>query len=183
MFSESKLIHNCIASHRVVRKVVSKPMMIRRIVSIVALMFTLGVPTPAGQQQAVPSPEFEFFKSRVEPIFLKKRPGHARCYFCHVVGSGANAAGTAFHLEKLSPGSTFWSEEQSRRNFEVVSRLVTPGDPLKSRLLMHPLPPAAGGDIWVFHRGNWQFASQNDPDWLILAEWVRGQKASGPPDR
>jgi|HubBroStandDraft_6_1064221.scaffolds.fasta_scaffold401206_2 hypothetical protein len=181
MFSESKLIHNCIVSHRVVRKVVSKPMMIRRIVSIVALMFTLGVPTPAGQQQAVPSPEFEFFKSRVEPIFLKKRPGHARCYFCHVVGSGANAAGTAFHLEKLSPGSTFWSEEQSRRNFEVVSRLVTPGEPLSSYLLKHPLARDAGGDI--SHGGGRQFASQNDPDWLTLAEWVRGRKADGASDK
>jgi len=59
-------------------------MMIRRIVSIVALALTLGVPTLAGQQQAAPSPDFEFFKTRVEPIFLKKRPGHARCYFCHV---------------------------------------------------------------------------------------------------
>jgi hypothetical protein len=156
-------------------------MMIRRIVSIVALMFTLGVPTPAGQQQAAPSPDFEFFKSRVEPIFLKKRPGHARCYFCHVVGSGANAAGTAFHLEKLSPGSTFWSEEQSRRNFEVVSRLVTPGEPLSSYLLKHPLARDAGGDI--SHGGGRQFASQNDADWLTLAEWVRGLKADGASDK
>ena len=158
-------------------------MTIKRIVSIVAVTLVLGVPTAAGQQQAAPSPDFEFFKSRVEPIFLKKRPGHARCYVCHEVESGGNGGGTAFHLEKLSPGSTFWSEEQSRRNFEVVSRLVTPGDPLKSRLLMHPLPPAAGGDIWVFHRGNWQFASQNDPDWLTLAEWVRVRKADGASDK
>ncbi len=153
-------------------------MMIRRIVSIVALTLTLGVPTPAGQQQPAPSPDFEFFKSRVEPIFLKKRPSHARCYICHVVDSGGNAADTSFHLEKLSPGSTFWSEEQSRRNFEVVSRLVTPGEPMSSLLLRHPLARDAGGDI--SHGGGRQFASQNDPDWLTLAEWVRGRKADGP---
>jgi hypothetical protein len=150
-------------------------MMIRHIVSIVALTLTLGVPTLAGQQQAAPSPDFEFFKSRVEPIFLKKRPSHARCYICHVVDSGANAAETAFHLEKLSPGSTFWSEEQSRRNFEVVSRLINPDEPLSSLLLKHPLARDAGGDI--SHGGGRQFASQNDPDWLTLAEWVRGRKA------
>src|SRR5579864_7871425 len=152
-------------------------MTIKRIVSIVAVTLTLGVPTLAGQQQAAPSPDFEFFKSRVEPIFLKKRPGHARCYFCHVVDSGANAAETAFHLEKLSPGSTFWSEEQSRRNFEVVSRLVNPDEPLSSLLLKHPLARDAGGDI--SHGGGRQFASQNDPDWLTLAEWVRGRKTEG----
>ena len=68
-------------------------MTIRRIVSIVALTLALGVPTAAGQQQAAPSPDFEFFKSRVEPIFLKKRPSHARCYICHEVESGGNGGG------------------------------------------------------------------------------------------
>ena len=98
---------------------------------------------PAAQQAsastAVPSLDFEFFKTRVEPVFLKRRPGHARCYVCHApAGEGYRSA---FQLEKLSPGSTSWTEEQSRRNFEVVSRLVTPGEPLSSRLLMHPLWP------------------------------------------
>ena len=37
--------------------------------------------------------DFGFFKSKVEPIFLKERPGHARCYACH---SDANRL---FHLE------------------------------------------------------------------------------------
>src|ERR1700737_2267917 len=135
-------------------------MKIRRIVSIVALTLAIGVPSAAGQQQAVPSPDFEFFKSRVEPIFLKKRPGHGRCYVCHEVDSGGYGGGTAFHLEKLSPGNTFWSEEQSRRNFEVVSQLVTPGEPMSSLLLKHPLSRDAGGDIYPGGCG--QFASTND---------------------
>jgi hypothetical protein len=84
-------------------------------------------------------------------------------------------------LEKLSPGNTFWTEEQSRRNFEVVSLLVTPGEPLSSRLLMHPLSPDAGGDF--YHGGSKQFASQDDPDWVTLAEWVRGQKAGSSSDK
>ena len=119
----------------------------------------------------MPGVDFEFFKTRVEPIFLKKRPGHARCYVCHAESR------TPFLLEKLSPGSTFWTEEQSRRNFQNVSQLVAPGDPTLSVLLMHPLAPEAGGD--PVHNGGRQFTSQNDPDWLTLAEWVRGQKAGG----
>ena len=116
--------------------------------------------------------DFEFFKTHVEPIFLKKRPGHTRCYACHEMG--AVLYGRMFRLEKLSPGNTFWTEEQSRRNFELAARLVVPGGPTRSMLLMHPLAPEAGGEI---HSGGRQFRSQNDPDWMTLAEWVRGQQA------
>jgi YVTN family beta-propeller protein len=109
---------------------------------------------------------FEFFKTKVEPIFLKNRPEHARCYGCH------NLSNRIFHLETLSPGSTDWTDEQSKRNFQSALELVVPGDPASSRLLIHPLAPEAGGD--PFHSGGRQFASQNDPDWLVMAEWVRG---------
>jgi YVTN family beta-propeller protein len=114
--------------------------------------------------------DFEFFKSKVEPIFLKERPGHARCYSCH---SDPNRV---FHLERLSEGATEWTEEQSRRNFQRVTRLVTPGDPRSGLLLLHPLAPEAGGD--TFHSGGRQFETQNDPDWLTLAEWVRGARTA-----
>jgi hypothetical protein len=77
-------------------------------------------------------------------------------------------------LQPLTPGTTTWTEEQSQRNFEIVSRLVTPGDPTSSRLLLHPLSPKGGGD--AFHSGGRQFASQNDPDWRVLADWVRSAK-------
>ncbi len=128
-----------------------------------AVLTMMSTSQPAAQKPsastAAPSLDFEFFKTRVEPIFLKRRPGHARCYVCH----SPSGEGT---------------EEQSRRNFELVSRLVTPGQPLSSRLLMHPLwHLEAGGD--PYHEGGRQFASQNDPDWVTLAEWVRGQKAGG----
>ncbi len=112
--------------------------------------------------------DYEFFKTRVEPIFLKKRPTHARCYVCH------EEANHALKLAKLSPGNTSWTEEESKRNFDTVSQLVNPGDPIGSTLLRHPLAPEAGGD--AFHSGGRQFESQNDPDWKTFAEWVRGQK-------
>jgi len=64
--------------------------------------------------------------------------------------------------------------EQSRRNFENVSRLVIPGNPTGSTLLLHPLAHDAGGD--QFHSGGRQFRSQDDPEWKTIAEWVRQAK-------
>jgi hypothetical protein len=115
-----------------------------------------------------PALDYDVFKNRIEPIFLAKRPHHARCYACHA------AANNAFRLEKLAPGAASWSEEQSRRNFATVSALVVPGDPEASRLLLHPLAPEAGGDL--FHSGGRQFESTDDPAWQAMARWVRGEK-------
>src|SRR5213076_1720183 len=95
----------------------------------------------AAALQAAPacaqSLDYEFFKARVEPIFLKKKPGHTRCYVCHAESINA------FRLEKLAPGAKFWTEEQSRRNFATVSKLVVPGNFSASRLLFMPLAPEA----------------------------------------
>jgi hypothetical protein len=78
-------------------------------------------------------------------------------------------------LQPLSPGSTTWNEEESRKNFEAVSRAVVPGN-LKSPLLIHPLAEEAGGDF--FHSGGKHFNSQSDSEWLTLKAWVLGQTAS-----
>jgi YVTN family beta-propeller protein len=111
-----------------------------------------------------PSLDFETYRVRIEPIFLKQRQGGVRCYDCHSV------LATRLRLEPMSPGSSSWSEEQSRQNFKVISRLVTPSDPLKSRLLLHPLAKEAGGD--PAHTGGKFWASQNDPEWKMLADWI-----------
>lgn len=122
----------------------------------------------AASFAAAQSLDFATFQSRIEPIFLKKRPGHARCVACHV------DAATAFKLQPLPEGAKMWTEEESRKNFAVVSKLVVPGDPNSSRLLIHPLAHDAGGD--VFHGGGRQFASKNDPEWKTIAAWVNGSK-------
>jgi YVTN family beta-propeller protein len=76
----------------------------------------------------------------------------------------------------LSSGKTEWTDDQSQRNFQNVMQLVQAGDPASSRLLMHPLSPEAGGE--AFHSGGRQFASQNDPDFLKIAEWITNLKTS-----
>lgn len=124
---------------------------------------------PKPQPMAHDSLDFQFFKTKVEPVFLKDRPGHARCYGCHSLSS------RIFRLQTLSVGQTTWTEEQSRSNFENALNQVVPGDPYSSALLFHPLAPEAGGDI--FHSGGRQFATQNDPDWLAMADWVRGARS------
>ena len=108
---------------------------------------------PVAQQAAAasnPTLDYEYFKTQVQPVFLTKRAGYTRCVVCHV------GEGEAGFLQPLSAGATAWDEEQSRKNFASVSRLVVPGQPMKSRLLTHPLEPAAGGD--EFHNGGRQFS-------------------------
>lgn len=125
---------------------------------------------PASPSGGTPSLNYEFFKTKVEPIFLAKRAGRARCVACHS-RAGNN---TAFRLQPLSPGSTTWSEEESRKNFESTKVLVVPGNVEKSRLLIHPLAEDAGGDF--FHTGGKHFDSQNSPEWQVLKAWVFGRE-------
>ncbi|HEX5107095.1 MAG TPA: hypothetical protein VFV95_01550 [Vicinamibacterales bacterium] len=120
---------------------------------------------PASAPAASSSLDFEFFKTRVQPIFLAKRAGHARCIACH-------GSGTPLRLQPLPAGSATWNDEDSRKNFEAVQRVVSPGN-LKSRLLIHPLDEKAGGDF--YHSGGKHWSSQDEAEWQTLKAWVLGQ--------
>ena len=121
----------------------------------------------AGMSEAAPL-DYEYFKARVQPIFLERRPGHAPCVMCH-----AEATNNMLRLQKLPHGQATWSEEDTRRNFDTVSKIVEAADdPLQSKLLLHPLAPEAGGD--AFHNGGRQFTDRNDPDWKTIAAWATG---------
>ncbi len=67
-----------------------------------------------------------------------------------------------------------WTEDESRERFELAMRLIEPGQPTQSRLLMHPLHPDGGGDY--AHNGVRRWMSQDDAEWQMLAAWVRGER-------
>lgn len=121
---------------------------------------------------AAPEPDFEFFRTEVQPIFLAKRGSNVRCIQCHTRSSG-------FRLQPLDEGAHFWTEEQSRMNFASARAFVVPGaDPLQSRFLTHPLDASAGGD--PFHGGGKHFANRSDPEWRIMAAWAAGAVSRAP---
>jgi YVTN family beta-propeller protein len=129
------------------------------------LVLVLASPA-AAQTPAASALDYEFFKARVQPILLAERPGHARCIACH-------GSGTPLRLQPLAAGRTAWTDEESHKNFDAVRRMVVPGS-VKSRLLMHPLAEAAGGDF--YHNGGKHWSSQNDAEWQTLKAWVMGEK-------
>ena len=121
----------------------------------------------AGQGAAAPALDYQFFKDKVQPVFLRKREGHTRCVVCHTVNNAP------LHLVPLSAGATSWNEAQSRQNFQLVQKVVVAGYE-DSPLVKHPLAEEAGGD--PHHGGGQQFANKNDPDWQTIKAWVMGAK-------
>jgi hypothetical protein len=137
-----------------------------------SLLAAAGVFAPA---QSAPAPngaaagalDYNFFKTRVQPVFLTKRPGHTRCVVCHTQNNAP------FHLVQLTAGATAWTEEQSRQNFTLIQKVAIPGS-MDSPIVHHPLAQEAGGD--PHHGGGQQFESQNDPAWQTLKAFVMGAK-------
>jgi len=140
------------------------------IVASWALLVGLLGQQPVSSSTGSVSLNYEFFKTKVQPVFLAKRTARARCITCHA-RAGNNSA---FRLQPLSAGNTTWNEEESRKNFEASKILVMPGNVERSRLLTHPLAEDAGGDF--FHTGGKQFDSQNNAEWQVLKAWVLGRE-------
>jgi hypothetical protein len=117
--------------------------------------------------EAAPTVDFEFFQSCVQRVFVTTTPGALPCTECH-------GGGTAGFARPVGDGRDFWDEEESRLNFRVAMRLIEPGEPTRSRLLMHPLAYEGGGDYT--HNGPRRWRSMDDPEWQMLAAWVRGER-------
>jgi hypothetical protein len=124
---------------------------------------------PADRYVPAPAPQvdFEFFRSCVQKVFTAPRDGHIKCSNCH----GTGLAGFA-----LVPGGGrgAWSEGEARAAFHVIARLIVAGNPEKSRFLLKPLHPDGGGSY--AHNGPRRWQSRDDPEWQMLAAWVRGER-------
>lgn len=131
------------------------------------VLLLLATSSPSAQQAGTGKPplDFEFYRARIEPMFLVKRPNNIRCVECHERGAGA------LRFQPLQDGAA-WTEDASRKNFTAVSAFVAPGNPKASRLLQHPLERESGGD--PFHGGGKHW-SASDPEYQTLAAWVRGE--------
>jgi YVTN family beta-propeller protein len=129
---------------------------------------------PAAAPPPAPGPalDYDFFKARVLPILITKRPGHARCIECH-------DDVPRFTLPPVPKGAAIWGDADARTIFDIVKTKVIPGQPDRSRLLRHPLAEAAGGD--PSHDGGKHWTSKSDPEWQTLAAWVNGATLANPP--
>ena len=84
-------------------------------VVVAATMFALA---STSLVPAAGTLDYDFYKAKVQPIFLAKRPGHAPCVMCHA------EANNMLRLEKLPDGQSTWTEEQTRKNFDTVAKIV-----------------------------------------------------------
>ena len=123
---------------------------------------------PEAQFTPPPTPEldFEFYSTCVQRVFANPRPGQLPCTECHGGGQAGFAPEPA--------NGTSWTEAEARRGFRAISRLIVPGNPEQSRWLLKPLHPDGGGSYT--HNGVRRWQSRSDPEWQMLAAWVRGER-------
>ncbi len=73
-------------------------MSLMRSALLIGLLFATASPSVGVSRQTPTAPaaaslDYEYFKTRVQPIFLKKRAGHARCISCHGGGDFYHSGG------------------------------------------------------------------------------------------
>ena len=131
------------------------------------LKWIRSFPTNRYVAAAEPPLDFTFFRSCVQRVFQTPREGHIRCSNCHGVGQMGFAPVPA-------GGRTEWDDAEAKRAFNVITRLVIPGNPEQSRFLLKPLHPDSGGSY--AHNGVRRWPNRTDPEWQMLASWVRGER-------
>ena len=123
---------------------------------------------PADRFAKGPEPEldFAFFRACVQPIFQNPREGHIKCSNCHNAG--------IIGFAPVPADGKMWTDDEAKRAFGVITRLIVPGDPEHSRFLLKPLHPDGGGSY--AHNGVRRWQTRKDPEWQMLAGWVRGER-------
>ena len=130
------------------------------------LSWIQSLPADRYVAKADPPIDFEFFRACVQPVFANPREGHIKCSNCH-------AEGIIGFAPVPENGST-WTEQEAKRAFSTITRLILPGNPEQSRFLLKPLHPDGGGSYT--HNGPRRWQSRKDPEWQMLAGWVRGER-------
>ena len=120
--------------------------------------------TPADEEEAV---DFQFYRACVHPGVLSV--GRLRAAPVHVVSLQAARQGSP----RSAPAVASLTDAEARQGFEVLQRLIVPGDPDRSRFLLKPLHPDGGGAY--AHNGVRRWQNRSDPEWQTLAAWIRGE--------
>ena len=125
-----------------------------------------SLPADRYVAKADPPVDFEFFRACVQPVFATPREGHIKCSNCH--------AGGLIGFAPVPENGKTWSDQEARRAFSTITRLIIAGNPEQSRFLLKPLHPDGGGSYT--HNGPRRWQSRSDPEWQMLAQWVRGER-------
>jgi hypothetical protein len=112
--------------------------------------------------------DIETYRNTVEKVFMTDRGGTiggmAACVMCHTWQTKP----MRFSLETPATDAG-WTVEQSRRNFDVVTKLVNTANPETSRLLVKPQGGAhTGGQFWK---------SKEEPEYQAILKWIQSLPA------
>jgi hypothetical protein len=151
------------------------------LLALCSLVGCIGDPSAARD---TPELDEDFFRCNVQPILTRSCSmfachGNARRFFV-VYARNRLRAGIADESER----NVFLSDAELAHNFEAARAMVNASDPAQSPLLSKPLDPSAGGWYHVggdlpFHGGD-PFESAEDPDFLVMQQWVMGARAEDP---
>jgi hypothetical protein len=133
----------------------------------IVLQWIEMLPVAQFTPPAEPTLDFAFYNSCVQEMYRNPKYGQLSCVECHGGGFTGFAPNAA--------NGVAWTEQEARRGFEAIQRLIVPGNPVQSRWLLKPLHPDGGGSYT--HNGVRRWQSRDDPEWLKMAEWVRGERS------
>ena len=127
---------------RILPKIISVGLVLATAVLLYASIPPATAQTPANSRRANAAAGLRIFQSARRADFPEEAVGRSRPLLR--LPSDEPAGGGPLSLEMLTPGASFWTEEQSRRNFETVSKLVVPGNPSLSLFLRMPNGAGSG---------------------------------------
>ena len=152
-----------------------RPTWIAAAVFAISLAAAIAAQTPTSKSASeFPAPaDVESYRSAVEKVFMTDRggtvPGYAACVMCHTWQTSVR-----FSLETPATDAG-WDPAQSRKNFDVVTKLVNTA----FRLYIEgyrALAPEAGG---LGHTGGTYWKSRDEAEYQAILKWIR----SLPPNR
>ena len=117
--------------------------------------------------------DYEYFKAKVQPIFLTKRAGP--CALRDVPRRRQQHAEAA---EASRRARRAWGEEDTRKNFDTVSKIIhAVDDPLTAQDPDPPARPRGGRRRLPLRRP--AVRQPNDPHWKTITDWPRARSPAG----